>query len=121
MDGSKSGIYESSKWKVVVELDNENPSYGVKEDEIHHMYIHQKALYYDKELLIDFTIFPSVISKEQVLQSLDALEKIIYLGIFVACIFGLFFLLLLTLGVWVLMIIIQGFVKKIFLHEIAIK
>ena len=112
VDGTQSGVYKESKWKVVVGLENESPLYSNKEVDVHHLFINKQALYYDYDLLIDFTIFPTTISKTQVIEAVKDLEKIIYTGLILACIFGLFFVLILTFGVWLLMIIIKGFVKK---------
>ena len=112
VDGTQSGVYKDSKWKVVVGLENENPLYSKKEADVHHLFINKQALYYDYDLMIDFTIFPTTISKAQVLQAVRDLEKIIYTGLIFACFFGLFFLFMLSLGVWLVMIIIKGFVKK---------
>jgi hypothetical protein len=107
-----SGVYESSRWKVVVDLKGENPLHIKALDEGHHVFVNKNALYYEKESMLDFNILPSIISKDEIIQSLDRVENIIYAGLVVASIFGVFLLLLLSLAIWVVMNILQGFMKK---------
>lgn len=108
----KEGRYESDALLLVIDINDQEEIVFNKNDDKMVLHIDEKAIYINEVTALEYNLLTGSFNKEAIIDLIRSAETIAKIVLVIWLIVMFFFLLFLSTGAWLMVLFINGFLKK---------